>query len=168
MIKIVITGPESTGKTTLAMQLSTYFKTVWVSEYARRYIDQLNQPYGFDDLEKIAKGQLELEDKKLLLAKKLIFCDTDLLTIKIWSEVKFNKCSKWIQKQVEERYYDHYLLCKPDLPWEYDPQREHPEQRNELFFLYEKELKKYGKSFSIIEGAGEQRLNNAIKVIQYH
>ena len=155
------------------MQLATHFKTVWVPEHARAYLDANrgttpSRPtinYRYSDLEKIAKGQIELEKQKLASAKKLLFCDTDLITIKIWSKVKYKRCSRWIQEQIKERHYDHYLLCKPDLPWEPDPQREHPEQRDELFFLYKKEMEKLGKSFSIIEGKGEQRLENAIQKV---
>lgn len=165
MLKIVITGPESSGKTTLVNQLALYFDTIPVPEFARHYIDGLSRPYEYDDLEKIAKLQIEMENQHSLMSPPLLICDTDLITIKIWSEVKYGRCSEWIQESIKNRNYDHYLLCEPDLPWEFDEQREHPKGRDELFQLYKKELEKLGKSFSIINGLGEKRLETAVDVV---
>lgn len=166
MLKIVITGPESTGKTTLANQLAMYFNTIPVPEFARHYIDGLSRPYEYDDLEQIAKLQIEMENQHSLMSPPIVFCDTDLITIKIWSEVKYGRCSEWIQETIKTRNYDQYLLCEPDLPWEFDEQREHPERRDELFQLYKKELESLGKSYSIINGIGEKRIQRAIQVVK--
>ncbi len=166
MLKIVITGPESSGKTTLANQLAMHFNTIPVPEFARHYIEGLSKSYEYDDLEKIAKLQIEIENQHSLMSPPIIICDTDLITIKIWSAVKYDRCSEWIQETIKTRNYDHYFLCEPDLPWEFDEQREHPEGRDELFQLYKKELEDLGKSFSVINGIGEKRLEAAIKVIE--
>ncbi len=165
MLKIVITGPESTGKTTLANQLAIHFNTIPVPEFARHYIERLSRPYNYEDLEIIAKRQIQIEDQLLLKPHPVLICDTDLITIKIWSAVKYGRCSEWIQETIKTRKYDHYLLCEPDLLWEFDEQREHPEGRDELFQLYKKELEGLGKSFSVINGIGDKRLERAIKVV---
>lgn len=167
MKKIVITGPESSGKSTLAKDLSNHFKCPVVDEYAVEYLIANGKEYQFSDLLKIAKGQIEHEDNALNeISSELMICDTDLLTIKIWSKVKYNKISRWIMKTIRNRHYDHYLLCKPDIPWEYNDFRENPYDRERLFELYEKELKKYNKTYTIIEGDQLNRLNSAIEVIE--
>ena len=165
MLKIVITGPESTGKTTLANQLAMHFSTIPVPEFARHYIDGLSGPYEYEDLEQIAKLQIEMENQHSLMSPPIMICDTDLITIKIWSEVKYGRCSEWIKETIKNRKYNHYLLCEPDLPWEFDEQREHPEKRDELFQLYKKELEISGKSFSVIKGLGKKRLEMAIELV---
>lgn len=168
MLKIVLTGPESTGKTTLAKQLAEAFETCWLPEFAREYIGQLGRPYVFEDLKKIAKGQIDGEIQLLAEAKKeseMLFLDTDLITIKIWSEDKFGKTDPWILKEIESRTYDFYLLCKPDLEWEFDPQREDANRLAELFEIYKKELIALKKPFAIIEGVGHSRLERATKAI---
>lgn len=159
--KVVVTGPESTGKTTLALELSSYFQTALVSEYARKYIDELDRVYREEDLLMIAKGQLANEEKKIASANKLLICDTDLITIKIWSMVKYERCSPFILQEIAKRDYDLYLLCKPDIPWEPDPQREHPEQRDQLYDRYKKELEYYAKPFIELGGSKEKRLAEA-------
>jgi len=166
MKKIVITGPESSGKSTLTKALSEHFNSPKIDEYAVEYLLKNGAKYEFRDLLKIAKGQINSED--LITPdsnNKFLFCDTDLITIKIWSKVKYNKISRWIMKTIRNRQYDHYLLCKPDIPWEYNQFRENPNDRDLLFKLYEKELKKYNKSYTIIEGSIKNRLNSSIKVI---
>ena len=166
--KIVLLGPESTGKTTLAKQLARHFDTDWVPEYARQYIDELDRPYGESDLLDIAKGQLQLEDEKAKKTNRLLFYDTNLITIKIWSEYKYGRTDAWILDSLNTRSYDFYLLMDTDLPWESDPQREHPEQRPELFDLYKKYLDENQFPFSIITGQGEMRFQYARRSIEDH
>jgi NadR type nicotinamide-nucleotide adenylyltransferase len=165
LIKIAITGPESTGKSMLAEQLAKHFHTAFVPEYAREYIDKLGRPYVYDDILKIAKGQLEQETKSYPKANKIIFCDTELIVTKIWSEHAFKKCDEWIIENIEKHKYDLYLLMNIDLPWEYDPQREHPHLREYLFDLYRHELSSRKLPFKIISGQNETRLNNAIEIV---
>ncbi len=163
--KIAITGPESTGKTQLAIDLAKHYNTVWVSEYAREYIDKLNRPYLFDDIEVIAKGQIELEKDGLIKANKFLFCDTDILVTKVWSDFVFHKCSPWIDEMLIKNKYSFHLLCDIDLEWEFDPQREHPEKRAELFDIYHSHLTRLNFPFAVIKGIGDQRLQNAIQSI---
>lgn len=162
--KVVMTGPESTGKTTLAKALGTHFDEPWVPEFARKYIDQLGRNYVEKDLVKIAHGQILEEEQLLEKAQQLLFCDTDMVTIKVWSAVKYQRIEKFIVDQIEQRHYDLYFLCQPDIPWEPDPQREASalEQRIELYDLYKKELHFYGKRFVELHGTKKERFQKAI------
>ncbi len=164
MNKIVLTGPESTGKTTLAGLLNERFKGALVGEYAREYIEGLKRPYTQEDLLSIAQGQLTLEQKASSNAKLLI-CDTDLLTIKVWSEFKFGSVDSWIDQQLKKNLPDLYLLCYPDLDWEFDPLRENPNDLKELFETYLVEVKRLGVPFFIVKGQGEQRLERAVNAV---
>lgn len=169
--KIAITGPESTGKSMLASQLADHYQTRWVPEFARSYLDSLGMPYQEKDLVTIARGQVEAEKRAAVsLADSsgcdhFLFCDTELLVIKIWSEVKYGRCDPWILNRLEEQRMDLYLLCYTDIPWEYDPQREHPEMREQLFNLYYNELNERNLNFRVVSGLGDDRLLNAIKLI---
>lgn len=166
IIKVAITGTESTGKSLLAKQLAGYFHTVFVPEYAREYIENLGRTYNFSDILNIAKGQLERETALYPKINKIIFCDTEFIVTKIWSEHSFRKCDEWILNTIENHVYDLYLLMNIDLPWEYDPQREHPNKREYLFNLYKQELSGRGFPFEIISGNGETRLQNAVDIIK--
>jgi nicotinamide riboside kinase len=147
MHKIIVTGPESSGKTTLCKSLSKHFNLPFSKEYAREYLDALNRDYNQEDLLKIAKGQLKSEQNTQLL-------DTDLITIKIWSKYKYGSCDKWILEQIEKQKSENrfYLLCKPDIPWKADPLRENPNDREELFEIYKKELESLAQNYFIVEG----------------
>ena len=156
--RISITGPESTGKTTLARDLAEYFHTAWVPEYAREYLDGLGRPYGFEDLEKIARGQLMLEERFARDAGRCLFCDTDLLVMKVWSEYRFQKCAPFILESLRDRPYDGYVLCGTDVPWEYDPLRENPGEREELYRIYRSELSQMNARFLEVAGTPEERV----------
>ena len=164
--RVAITGPESTGKSELSRKLASHYNTVYVPEYAREYIDKLNRLYTESDILVIAKGQVQAEDDRITQANGLLFCDTELLVTKIWSEVKYGRCGPWINTMMEDRPYDLFLLCAVDLPWEDDPQREHPHQRDYLFDLYHQALVQQGRNFRVIKGVGEERLANAINAVQ--
>ncbi|MDZ7775370.1 MAG: ATP-binding protein [Bacteroidales bacterium] len=166
--KIAITGPEPTGKSALAEALASHYKTVWVPEVAREYIAKLNRPYRKDDIEIIAKEQLRLENKMSKKAGKLLFCDTELIVTKIWSEFVFGSCAEWIKNTIKTHPYDLYLLMNIDLPWQEDPQREHPHRRKELFDKYYDELESHHFPFSVVSGTGEARIQSAIEVIKSH
>ena len=166
--KIAITGPESTGKTELAKQLAKYYNTIWVPEFSREYIDKINRPYDYDDIIEIAQEQLNREKEAEINANKFLFCDTELIVTKIWSEFKYQKCHPWILKNIEEHKYDLFLLCNIDIPWKFDKLREHRDKRKELFNLYFIELSVRKFPFEVISELGEKRMLNAIKSIEAH
>ncbi|WP_254152619.1 AAA family ATPase [Chryseosolibacter indicus] len=164
--KIAIIGPECTGKSSLSEMLAKHFNTTWVPEYARSYIENLRGPYQQSDLLKIAHGQLRVEDEWAKDANKVLICDTNLYVIKIWSEVKFGSVDPEIINHIQSRKYDLYLLTYVDIPWEDDPQREHPDKREYLYSLYYNELKQQQVPFVEIKGSFEQRRKNAIQAIE--
>ena len=155
LLKIIVIGPESSGKTTLCNALSKHFNLPFSKEYAREYLEKLNSNYTQDDLLKIAKGQLQTENGLQLL-------DTDLITLKIWSEYKYGSCDNWILTQIEKQKIENrfYLICKPDLTWQPDKQRENPNDRDSLFEIYKQKLNDLGHKYFIVEG--EDRTENSI------
>lgn len=164
--KVVILGPECTGKSELSAYLAAKLDTVWVPEYARQYLDGLQRPYGPEDLPAIARGQLALEDQMNQLANRLLICDTNLYVIKIWSTFKYGYCDAEILKAISLRPYDLYLLTYIDIPWAYDPLREHPDQREELYGLYLEEMRKQTVPFVEVTGDRETRRKIATEAIQ--
>ncbi|MEM9022535.1 MAG: ATP-binding protein [Bacteroidota bacterium] len=168
MIKrISIIGPESTGKSTLAQQLAAHFGTVHVPEFAREYLEQLDRPYNRGDLETIARGQMALEDARAREAHRFLFCDTDLIVIKVWADYKYGTCPDWIAQRLIHRPHHHYLLCNIDLPWEADVQRENPEEadRQRLLRMYERELISHGFPHDRISGQGAERFASALAAL---
>jgi NadR type nicotinamide-nucleotide adenylyltransferase len=166
LFRIAITGPESTGKSELAKQLSTFYQTIFVPEIAREYLSTLGRAYVIEDIVKIAKKQLQMENTLAGQAERILFCDTDLLVTKIWSNYKYGICDHWIEEKVKSHGYDLYLLCSIDLPWVEDPLREHPGKREELFALYLRELQQLKVNFAIISGIGTERTENAILAVE--
>jgi NadR type nicotinamide-nucleotide adenylyltransferase len=172
MLKIVITGPECSGKTTLAASLAAHFRTVWVHEGARSFLDTVpgGPAYTESTLLEIAKFQLQLEDMMTAAVRaneqQLVFCDTDLITIRIWGEEKYGRSHPWIVERTEERPYALWLLCAPDMPWEFDPLRENPHDRDRLFAVYERTLRALDKPYIVVEGPAEQRLARAIAAVE--
>lgn len=167
--KIVITGPESTGKSTLTRMLAAHYKTDWVKEYARDYLNNLNRDYKEADLLEIARGQIADEDEKSAsVTRPFLFCDTDLYVIKVWSEHKYNRCPAWILQQIARRPYDLYLLTCIDTPWEADPQREYPDpdMRAYFFRVYKDIVIHSGIPWACVSGSPEQRLQLAQQAIQ--
>tara|TARA_B100000902_G_C27319663_1_gene923557 strand:+ start:4327 stop:4854 length:528 start_codon:yes stop_codon:yes gene_type:complete len=165
IIKIVFTGPECSGKTTLSSVIADKLNIPSVKEYAREYLTHINRPYCYDDLYQIAKGQVQLEKKCIHKhpENKMIICDTNLQVIKIWSQVKFKKCHPFILNHSETSSY--YVLCTPDFEWEYDPLRENKNNRLELFNKYLFDLQKTNKNFIITSGNLEERVNLVISSI---
>jgi nicotinamide riboside kinase len=165
MRKIVITGPECSGKSTLSEALARHYGVRWVPEMARPFLDDLGRPYVEADLRAIAELQLRTEQELAEAGKRdgqpLLFCDTDLITIRIWGEEKFGRSDPWITEQTRTRPYDLWLLCAPDIPWVYDPQRENPHDRDRLFVVYEQLLRTLGKPYAVIRGHDGLRLDMA-------
>jgi NadR type nicotinamide-nucleotide adenylyltransferase len=164
--KVVITGPECTGKSELAQFLAEHFQTVWVQEYARAYLNKLIPPYEKSDLTKIAHGQGRMEDEWIYDANRVLICDTNAITIKVWSEFKYGDCDPDILRQTTERRYDLYLLTYIDVPWEDDPQREHPDKRESFWTIYKNEVEKTGVPFIEIKGPREERRKTAIEAVE--
>jgi len=168
MRKIVIIGPESTGKTTLCSQLAEHYKTCYCPEFAREYLKETRGKYSFHDLLNIAHGQLELEDTMLTQAKNgFYFIDTDMYVMKVWCEVVFETCHTWILKQIALRKYDLFFLCDIDLPWVKDDLREYPdlEFRKRLFKMYRDLMVTQKTKWAEISGTHAERLQTAIRII---
>jgi NadR type nicotinamide-nucleotide adenylyltransferase len=165
MLQVAITGPESTGKSTLSTLLARHYHTVWVPEFARTYLDALDRPYTPWDLEQIAAGQLAAVRQALPAANRILFCDTELLVIKIWSEHAFGHCPGWILEELARQPYNLYLLLHVDLPWEPDPQREHPHLRAYFYERYKAGLQQYGFPFVEISGTHGSRFEKAVRAI---
>ncbi|MEH6619601.1 ATP-binding protein [Maribacter arcticus] len=170
ILKVVLFGPESTGKTTLSEQLARYYNTVWVPEYAREYLqDKWNnerktcEPH---DLLPIAEGQMRLENELTKKASKILICDTDLLETKVYSEAYYiGNCDPILEKYALENMYDLYLLTYIDIPWEADDLRDKPGEREEMFSYFKGTLEKYGKNFITLKGNKKTRLEKAINHI---
>lgn len=177
--KIVVIGPESTGKSTLCRQLAEHFETVWCPEYAREYLLTNGKDYSYTDLLAIAKGQIAGEENWAELLEKRAaplleqdydipyFIDTNMVVMKVWAEFVFNKCHPYIEEQLAKRKYDHYLLCQPDLEWEKDELREYPdlETREKLFFIYKNYLEQQSIPWTLIKGKNEDRIQSAIRTV---
>ncbi|GGK59687.1 AAA family ATPase [Rufibacter glacialis] len=170
MVKIAITGPESTGKSTLAAQLAQHYGAPWVPEYARTFLDGLGRPYEAPDLETIAQGQLALWQEEEAKNPPLLFLDTELLVLKIWSEHAYGFCPSFIQQELRRQACDLYLLLDIDLPWQPDPQREHPHLRQFFYDWYKRELEQMGAPFVEISGSAAVRLQKALEAVEtvYH
>ncbi len=189
--KIVIIGPESTGKSTLTKLLAQHYQTEWCEEYARKYLLTHGTAYSFDDLLTIAKGQVALEESyQLRLNSKqsddqdlsllannsqltnhesqLLFIDTDMYVMKVWCEYVFGACHPYIAEQISVRKYDLYLLCNIDLPWVRDELREYPEEgpRKELYAIYKEILQNQSVPWVDISGNYEERLQKAIDAVE--
>lgn len=164
MLKIIVTGPESSGKTTLCKALSEHYNLPFTKEFARVYLTDLGKNYLQEDLLEIATGQLENE-QLTNDNQQISLHDTDLITLKIWSDYKYGNCNNWILEQIEKQKVENrfYLLCKPDIKWNYDPLRENPTDRNELLEIYKQELENLGHKFLIIKG--EDRNEQAIEIL---
>ncbi|WP_339703337.1 ATP-binding protein [uncultured Marixanthomonas sp.] len=170
-IKVVLYGPESTGKTTLAKQLAAHYNTKWVPEYMRGYLeekwDAKKEAITRDDLLPIAKGQIALENKKTKTANTLLFCDTNLLELKVYSEYYYTGfCPSEIKKAAEENQYHHYFLTYIDVPWEADRLRDRPNDRLKMFTIFETELRKKQLPYTVLKGSVEQRMKTATKIIE--
>ena len=164
--RIVITGPESTGKSVLTEKLAVYFGARSVPEYAREYIAGLDRPYTKRDLMDIAREQIsQFREKKY--ATGMVIYDTGLIITKVWLELVFNADTEWITREIRTAEADLYLLCAPDIPWIPDPLRENGgEMRNRLFEIYKSNLETFELPYRIIRGEGEDRFRNAIFAIE--
>jgi NadR type nicotinamide-nucleotide adenylyltransferase len=173
MKKIVIIGPESTGKSTLCEQLAIHYQSAWVKEYAREYLLKNGTDYTFDNLLTIAQGQVALENLTVNRLSAInhqpstVFLDTDMYVMKVWCEFVFEKCHHWILNRIVERKYDLYLLCNIDLPWVKDELREYPDlkSRELLYHHYKDIMVNQNVPWADISGDYDERLQKALAAI---
>ena len=178
--KIVVIGPESTGKSTLCEELARYFETNWCPEFAREYLLTNGTDYNFDDLLTIARGQIAMEDEYIERIENQslplpeagghipLFIDTDMYVMKVWCEFVFGKCHRYVLDQIVKRKYDLYLLCNTDLPWEKDELREYPDlkTREKLFYIYKDIMVNQNVPWVEIKGSHEERTQQAIESVR--
>lgn len=157
-MKIVFTGPECTGKTTLCELTAAHFAVPYVREVSRDYLHKLQREYSYEDVLNISLLQMAEEEKIRSMHPSLLLCDTDILTIKIWCEDKFHKCEKWLNDACAMRHVDLYFLCAPDFPWQTDVLREDPQRREELFQFYKRHLIQNKMRFVELHGSIEKRM----------
>ena len=175
MKKIVVIGPESTGKSTLCEKLAAHYQSVWVKEYAREYLLQHGTDYSFENLLDVAKGQLAGEEsvtrnveadnhQPSTINHQPVFIDTDMYVMKVWCEFVFGKCHHWILNRIVERKYDLYLLCNTDSPWVKDELREYPDliTRQKLYQHYKDIMVNQNVPWIDISGNYEERLQKAV------
>ena len=170
-LRIVLYGPESTGKTTLAKALAAQYQTTWVPEFARDFLqkkwDEQQEHCTLEDLTLIAEGQLAAENKALQAANQFLFCDTNVLVTKVWSETHFEGyCAPELLRLLETTHYDLYLLTDIDIPWEKDDLRDRPEQRDSMRAYFKEQLNQYNFPYIEVRGTHEQRLTTALNGIE--
>ena len=170
LVKIVLFGPESTGKTTLSIQLAKHYNTVWVQEYARPYLqkvwNQERRTCQQKDILPIAFGQIALENRLAKRADKVLICDTDLLETKVYSSAYYGGfVDPILEKAATENTYNLYLLTYIDTPWEADDLRDRPEQRLEMFEAFQKALDQHDRPYLLLKGDKESRLKKAVEAI---
>ena len=167
LVKIVLFGPESTGKTTISQQLARHYNTVWVPEYARDYLqnkwNNFRKTCENDDLIPIAIGQMKMENDLSKKADRVLICDTDLLETKVYSQEYYGG---YVDPRLDEAAQTNlYLLTYIDTPWEADDLRDRPELRLEMIQAFENALKTHGKKYIILKGSRKKRFNKAVKAI---
>lgn len=165
MKRILITGPESTGKSELATALSVHYGGLMVPEYARDYISTLGRAYVFEDVEHIALKQVEAYET--LIHPEWIFFDTWLIITKVWFEVVYGSFPKWIEEHIRRAEFDLVLLCNTDIPWVADPLRENGgARREELLIAYKRELDYFKMDWELVSGRGDERFHSARQMIE--
>lgn len=166
MIRVVVTGSECTGKTTLAQALAKHYGTPWVLEYVRQFVEEQGRAPEYRDVEAIARGQIALEDSLSTQASRLLIQDCDLLSTIVYSRHYYDDCPPWIEQALLDRRADLYLLADIDVPWVPDgDQRDRGDRREEMQHFFRQALLDRGLQFVEIQGSPERRLSRAISVI---
>lgn len=170
MLKVALTGPESSGKSTLTLALAKHFGAPYLLEYSRTFLNKLDRRYMEQDLVPIAQGQLAQEKALEQGESSIYFCDTSLLVMRVWGLYKFGRSDEQIKEMLLDHPADLYLLCRPDIAWAPDPLREHAaiEDREALFKLYKQNLDEFQLPYGIVEGQGLTRFECALQLVQRH
>ncbi len=169
MFKVVVTGPESTGKTEICQFLALSFRAKFIPEYAREYIASLGRPYTYGDVERIARVQIEQLREHSEGGWPILFLDTYLVITKVWFREVYGKTPDWIDEHLAKAGIDLYLLCYYDIEWTPDPVRENPDPRRAvLYAFYLDEIKRLGRPYEIIRGHGQERFNQAQAAVRKH
>lgn len=163
LTRICLTGPESTGKTGIAQRLARELGTVWVPEYAREYVSAVARELTADDVEPIARGQIDGENRLTARASRVLVLDTDLISTVVYARHYYGACPKWIEEEARRRRADLYLLMNIDLPWAPDPARDAEHVRKELFGKFERALREFGADYRIVSGTFDERLRSALR-----
>ena len=165
MRRIVITGPESSGKTTLTLALAERFRLRYALEYARLYLEKYGPQYDCDLVHEIARGHLLYQQEQVPSTTSLALYDTDLQNYLVWCEVAFSRCEPWLRESAAAEQDHVYLVCTPDLPWEFDPLREARDDRGELFEKHLAAVRETGRDYQVISGNGPERLKLAAEAV---
>lgn len=165
--RVCVFGPESTGKSTLARQLAKHYRTVYAAEYARGLLDHKGGRCDPEDIPCIGRGHIASEEALARQANRVLFCDTDLITTTIWSDILFGGCPEWIREEATRRAYHIYLLTDVDVPWVEDPQRYQPADTDRRAFLQRciGELEGRGRAYVRISGTWEERFERACAAV---
>lgn len=166
MIKVVLTGGESTGKTQLARQLGQHFHAPVAEEFVRAYAASRGGQLGFADHGPIARGQMAAEDDAIRRATDIVILDTDLVSTVVYCEHYFGRCPEWIEQEARSRAGDLYLLMQPDIPWVADGVRDRGHMRDEIHALFTSKLGELGLTYVEIGGTGDERLERAIHAVE--
>lgn len=167
IIRVILTGPESTGKSDLSLWLAAEYNVNCIKEYAREYIEKLDRPYNYDDVVNIARMQIKQFNAGSEKTSSMLIADTYLIITKIWFVRVFGRSPSWVDSEIRKTKDDLYLLCKPDIPWVQDDVRENGgEMRKVLFNDYKNELIKANLNYAIVEGEGPVRFENAKTVVE--
>jgi len=165
MIRVVLTGSESTGKTTLATELASRYDAPLVPEFVREFAEKKGGAIDFTDHGPIARGQIALEDAHIVLGRPIVIQDTDLLSTVVYCEHYFGRAPQWIVDEAGERRPDLYLLCEIDLPWIADGVRDRGHMRDEMQQLFRDAVMRSGAPVAVITGQGPERLERAVDAV---
>jgi len=169
--RIVFYGPESTGKTTLAITMAQHFNTQWVPEYARDLLQQKFDKTGkaceASDIQPIVEGQLKTENELIEQANQFLFCDTDPLETYVYAKAYFPHSDfSWLDKLNKKLNYKHYFLTYIDTPWEADDLRDKPNERLNMYQFFLEELKRRNKNFTILRGDLKTRTQQVLQTLK--
>ena len=160
--RIVLTGPEASGKTTLAKALARNFRAPWLPEQARLYAEKVKRELTAADAELIAQRTIDADAAALATDPPLLLLDTDLISTVVYVRHYYGPCPAWIEHAARARRADLYLLCAPDLPWTADGVRDRPAQREEMFALFGAAMKEFECAFVDVAGTGIARERDAL------